>query len=142
VDRGWEGRRVAVIPMIACLRCRFCRSGRTRLCIDRLVPGADRHGCWADLVAVPERNVLPIPEGLADEVASVATDAVATALHAVRSRGAVGPGARVGIWGAGGLGLCGVDIARTLGAARTDAVDPSTEARGRAVAQRWHRVSQ
>ena len=36
VARAWEGRRVAVIPIIACLRCRFCRSGRTRLCVRSL----------------------------------------------------------------------------------------------------------
>lgn len=123
VDEALIGRRVAVIAMVACHRCDLCRSGRARLCRRREVLGADRHGCWAEFVSVPERNVLPIPDGLPDDVAAVATDAVATALHAVRTRGAVGPGARVAIWGAGGLGSCAVAIARTLGAARIDVVD-------------------
>jgi D-arabinose 1-dehydrogenase-like Zn-dependent alcohol dehydrogenase len=120
--------------MVSCGGCGLCRTGRTRLCKRREVLGADRHGCWADLVVVPVRNLLSVPDGLSDDVAAVATDAVATAFHAVRTRGAVGPGARVAIWGAGGLGLCAVAIARSLGADTVMAVDPRASARDRALA--------
>jgi D-arabinose 1-dehydrogenase-like Zn-dependent alcohol dehydrogenase len=92
--------------------------------------GAERDGAWAELIAVPARNLVPVPEGLPDELAAVATDSVATAYHAVRSRGGVGPGSRVAVWGTGGLGLSAVGIAKTLGADMVIAVDPRPEARG------------
>lgn len=52
------------------------------------VPGVDPDGCWADLVAVPVHNLIPLPGDLDPAVAAVATDAVAAAFHAVVSRGA------------------------------------------------------
>jgi D-arabinose 1-dehydrogenase-like Zn-dependent alcohol dehydrogenase len=134
VAEHWVGRRVAVVPMLSCGDCAFCNSGRTRLCRGREVLGGDRHGCWAEFVVVPEVNLLPVPDSLSDEVAAVATDAVATAFHAVRTRGGVGPGLRVAIWGAGGLGLCAVAIARSLGADSVVVVDPRKAARERALA--------
>ncbi|MCW3018131.1 MAG: putative alcohol dehydrogenase, partial [Solirubrobacterales bacterium] len=63
------------------------------------------------------------------ELAAVATDSVATAYHAVRTRGGVQPGARVAVWGTGGLGLSAVGIAKALGAERVIAVDPRAQAR-------------
>ncbi|MGE0068018.1 MAG: zinc-binding dehydrogenase [Solirubrobacterales bacterium] len=123
------GSRVAIVPLITCQECELCARGRSTICKRRLCLGADCHGCWADLVAVPVRNLVPVPDGLSDELAAVATDSVATAYHAVANRGGVGAGSRVAVWGTGGLGLSAVGIARTLGAERVIAVDPRDEAR-------------
>jgi threonine dehydrogenase-like Zn-dependent dehydrogenase len=122
-DGPAPGTRVAVVPMITCGACPNCVSGRTVTCAHRKVLGTDVHGCWADFLVVPARNLLPIPEGLGDALAAVATDAVATAYHATATRGGVGPGKAVAVWGVGGLGLCAVAIARHLGAAKVFAVD-------------------
>jgi threonine dehydrogenase-like Zn-dependent dehydrogenase len=127
------GTRVAIVPLVTCGECDRCRAGRTVTCRRRECLGAERHGCWAELVAVPVRNLVALPESVSDEVAAVATDCVATAYHAVRTRGAVGDGARVAVWGAGGLGLAAVGIARALGADAVVAVDPREEARARAL---------
>ncbi|MBS1842837.1 MAG: zinc-binding dehydrogenase [Actinobacteria bacterium] len=124
------GTRVAIIPLITCQECDRCRAGRSVICRDRLCIGADRHGCWADLAAVPVRNLVPIPDDFTDEMAAVATDSVATAFHAVSTQGGVGEGSRVVVWGTGGLGLSAVGIARSLGASTVFAVDPREEARG------------
>jgi threonine dehydrogenase-like Zn-dependent dehydrogenase len=126
------GTRVAIVPIVSCRRCSQCLSGRTVLCPKREVLGTDRHGSWSDLVVVPAINLLPIPDSLTDAQAAVATDAVATAYHAVATRGRVGPGMSVAVWGVGGLGLCAVAIARRLGAGTIIAVDPRTDARARA----------
>jgi threonine dehydrogenase-like Zn-dependent dehydrogenase len=123
------GTRVAIVPLVSCMTCDHCREGRTVLCRTSECLGAERHGCWADLIAIPVRNLIPLPDTVPDELGAVATDAVATAYHAVRTRGEVGEGSRVAVWGAGGLGLCGVGIARALGAAHVVAVDPRAEAR-------------
>jgi threonine dehydrogenase-like Zn-dependent dehydrogenase len=123
------GTRVAIIPLISCHECDHCARGRTVICRSSECLGAERHGCWADLVAVPVRNLVPIPDGLSDELAAVATDSVATAYHAVATRGAMRPGMRVAVWGTGGLGLSAVGIARALGAEQLIAVDPRAQAR-------------
>lgn len=134
VDAAWVGRRVVVLPIVTCGDCRFCRSGRSVLCSVREVLGTDRHGAWADLVMVPERNVMAIPDEVSDEIAAVCTDAVSTAFHAVRTRGGVTRGSRVAIWGAGGLGLAATGIARSLEAASIAVIDPRETARERALA--------
>lgn len=123
------GSRVAIIPLITCRECERCRAERSVICKDRLCIGADCHGCWADLVTVPARNLVPVPDELSDELAAVATDSVATAYHAVATRGGVREGSRVAVWGTGGLGLSAVGIARALGASTVIAVDPREEAR-------------
>jgi threonine dehydrogenase-like Zn-dependent dehydrogenase len=123
------GTRVAIIPLLHCGVCARCRAGRTVICVDSQCIGAERHGCWADLAVVPVENLVAVPDSLPDELAAVATDSVATAYHAVATRGGVRPGSRVAVWGTGGLGLSAVGIAKALGAAHVIAVDPRAEAR-------------
>jgi propanol-preferring alcohol dehydrogenase len=123
------GTRVGIVPLVSCGRCDRCRAGRTVICRESECLGAERHGCWADLAVVPVENLVPLPDSLSDALGAVATDSVATAFHAVRTRGQVGPGSRVAVWGTGGLGLSAVGIARTLGAASVIAVDPREQAR-------------
>jgi len=123
------GTRVAIIPLVSCHECDRCRAGRTVLCRESACLGAERHGCWADYAVVPARNLVPLPDHLSDELGAVATDSVATAYHAVATRGGVGPGKRVAVWGTGGLGLSAVGIAKALGAKTVIAVDPREQAR-------------
>ena len=130
-DGPATGTRVAIIPLITCQACDRCRAGRSVICKQRLCIGADCDGCWADLTVVPVRNLVEVPDSLSDELAAVATDSVATAYHAVATRGGVGvgEGKRVAIWGTGGLGLSGLGIAKALGASTVVGVDPREEAR-------------
>lgn len=123
------GTRVSVVPLVTCMECDRCLAGRTVLCAKRMCLGADCEGAFAEYLAVPARNCLPVPDGLSDDLAAVATDSVATAYHAVAYRGGVTEGSRVVVWGTGGLGLSAVGIARTLGASRVIAVDARAEAR-------------
>jgi threonine dehydrogenase-like Zn-dependent dehydrogenase len=128
------GTRVAIVPLVTCMECDVCLAGRTVICKQNQCLGAEREGAWADLIAVPVRNLIPLPDGLADEVGAVATDSVATAYHAVATRGGVTEGSRVSIWGAGGLGSSAISCAVALGASKIIAVDPRAEARERALA--------
>ena len=124
------GARVSVVPLVTCMTCARCLAGRTVLCAERKCLGADCEGAFAEYLAVPARNCIPVPEGLSHELAAVATDSVATAYHAVSFRGGVTAGSTVAVWGTGGLGLSAVGIAKALGAAYVFAVDPREEARG------------
>jgi len=123
------GTRVSLIPLVTCQQCDRCRAGRSVLCLQRQCLGAEREGAFADLVVLPARNLVPVPDGLSWEMAAVATDSVATAYHAVVARGGVGTGSRVAVWGTGGLGLSAVGIAKAVGAAHVVAVDPREDAR-------------
>lgn len=79
-------------------------------------PGTSMNGGFADLVAVPARLVVPMPDGVPFDQAAAATDAGLTSYHAVAIQGQVGAGTRVAIVGLGGLGSVGAQIALALGA--------------------------
>src|SRR3954468_13274158 len=95
------GTRVAIVPLVSCMSCDRCRAGRTVTCRRVQCLGAERHGCWAERIAVPVRNLVALPPTVDDALGAVATDSIATAYHAVRARGGVEAGARVAVWGAG-----------------------------------------
>jgi 2-desacetyl-2-hydroxyethyl bacteriochlorophyllide A dehydrogenase len=122
------GTRVAIAPLVTCGECDRCRRGRTVICRRQACLGAQRHGCWAQYVTVPVRNLIELPASVGDELGAVATDCVATAYHALR-RGGVSAGSRVAVWGVGGLGLAAVGIAKALGAQTVIAVDPRPRSR-------------
>jgi propanol-preferring alcohol dehydrogenase len=96
-------------------------------------------GAFAELVAVPSEGLLRIPDGVDPAHAAVATDAVATAFHALRRAGDLS-GARVAVFGAGGVGIHAVMLAGPLGAAWVAAVDTDPVARQRAAELGAHEV--
>jgi propanol-preferring alcohol dehydrogenase len=123
VEQGSEvttvkvGDRVACHFYLACHVCRFCRSGRETLCSGfRGFVGQAIDGGYAEYMAIPALNVTPIPAGVSDMDAAVATDAIATPYHACREEARVGPGDSVLIVGAGGgVGIHGVQMAKLCG---------------------------
>lgn len=73
-------------------------------------------GGYAEYLTVPALNLCPIPTELSDLEAAVATDAIATPLHACREEAKVGPGEKVLVVGAGGgVGIHAVQIAKLCG---------------------------
>ena len=60
-----EGRRVALNPLVACGTCVDCTGGREHLCRSRqILSMMPRPGALAELVRVPEANLVEVPEGL------------------------------------------------------------------------------
>ena len=117
VDHVKVGDRVACHFYLTCHACRFCRSGRETLCTSFTgFVGQAIDGGYAEYMAVPALNVTPIPPGVSDMDAAVATDAIATPYHACREEARVGPGDTVLIIGAGGgVGIHGVQMAKLCG---------------------------
>ena len=74
------GRRVSGEGHIVCARCRNCQAGRRHLCINTVGVGIDRPGAFAEYVAIPGSNVQPIPDGIADDIASI-LDPLGNAVH-------------------------------------------------------------
>jgi threonine dehydrogenase-like Zn-dependent dehydrogenase len=102
----YAGRRVVGEINCACTRCAMCRRGLSSHCTDRTVLGILNHdGAFADLIAVPQRNLHLVPDDLPDDVA-VFTEPVAAAFQ-IPAQVAVGRGDRVVVLGDGRLGnLC------------------------------------
>ena len=111
------GARVVCHFYLTCGACRFCRSGHETLCTAfRGYVGQASDGGYAEYMAVPARNVTPIPSGVSDLDAAIASDAIATPYHACREEARVGPGDTVLIVGAGGgVGIHGVQVAKLCG---------------------------
>ena len=65
------GDRVTSEGHIVCHRCRYCRSGRYHLCPQTLGTGIQRDGAFAEYIAVPEFNVLRVPDYISDNSAAI-----------------------------------------------------------------------
>jgi len=110
------GRRYAVFGPVGCGNCAYCRAGGDNLCTESRWMGIARDGGYAEYVTVPAQALVPVPEGVSDAVAAVATDAVLTSIpcpgHCRTTPAERGSGHhRVG-----GLGLNAVQLASALGA--------------------------
>lgn len=114
---GWApGTRVTAAIDVTCGRCRHCLSGQTQRCRTMTRIGFERDGGHADYVAVPAANLVALDAQIPYEAAAILPDAVACMYHSLVHQGGVGVGQRVVILGVGGLGIHGVQIARSAGA--------------------------
>ncbi len=111
-----DGTGVAVHPFVPCGGCAQCRLGRFQLCRDAAATmfGVFTDGGMADEIVVPESCVIALPAGLGCADASI-VEPLAVSLHAC-NRARVEPGMRVGVIGAGTIGLLTGATARHLGA--------------------------
>jgi threonine dehydrogenase-like Zn-dependent dehydrogenase len=102
----FAGQRVVGEINCACWNCDTCRRGDSTHCPNRTVLGILNHdGAFADLIAVPERNLHAVPDSLPTEIA-VFTEPVAAAFQ-IPAQVAIATADRVAVLGDGRLGnLC------------------------------------
>lgn len=111
------GTPVLVPYLIPCRRCALCRTGRDNLCPNAQRFGGNRPGGYAELVAAPVEDLVPLPPNLSYEEAAATQLAFGTAWHMLITRGALRPGETVLINAAGsGIGSAAVQIAKLAGA--------------------------
>lgn len=105
VRRVAPGDRVTVIPFAPCGACGPCGAGEPpHRCLAPAMLGLDRDGAFAQAVVVPERCVLPVPDGL-DDVRAAFVEPVAAALAVTRA--GLRPGQRGVVLGTGRIcALC------------------------------------
>jgi L-iditol 2-dehydrogenase len=120
VDGLEKGQRVALCPIIACGRCFYCLRGLRNRCLKRVTLGYEENGGLAQYLLVPASivslgHVLPVPEGLPSEVATL-TEPLACVLNSLEAC-RLQPGGSLLLLGAGPMGLLHLLLARTLGAA-------------------------
>jgi threonine dehydrogenase-like Zn-dependent dehydrogenase len=113
VGRTDDGTRVAVNPLTSCGDCDSCRRGLTNLCRQRQLLGVHRPGGFAERVAVPEHQVVALPEALGWESAAL-IEPLANAVHAWGLVVSQRP-RNVGVIGAGPIGLVCALVAADAG---------------------------
>jgi NADPH:quinone reductase-like Zn-dependent oxidoreductase len=111
------GTRVMLQPGISCGVCPACLEGRDNLCPSYDVLGYMSDGGYAELVAIPIVNLIPIPDNI-DYVAAAAFPLTfLTAWHMLMTRGRLRRGDIVLVLAGGsGVGQAAIQIAREHGA--------------------------
>ena len=116
VTRFDPGDRVAVSAGVSCGDCEFCRDGEASLCVSYRIIGEHLPGVHAEMAAVPEANLVPVPAGVDWTVAGSASLVFQTAWRMLHTRASVTAGERVLVLGAsGGVGHAAVQIANHAG---------------------------
>ncbi|MFC5584299.1 L-threonine 3-dehydrogenase [Nitratireductor kimnyeongensis] len=114
------GQRVSGEGHIVCGHCRNCRAGRGHLCHNTLGVGVHRAGAFAEFIALPQHNVVPIPDNIPDEIAAI-FDPLGNAVHTALSFDLVGED--VLVTGAGPIGIMGALVAQAVGARKVVITD-------------------
>lgn len=122
VERLKPGDRVALHYNISCGECPHCLIGNDQFCEKVLMLGHYTNGGYAEYIAVPARNAIPLPDEIPFEQGATLMCASATAFHALH-KSRLKAGERVAIFGAGGLGQSAIQLAKAFGALQVYAVD-------------------
>ncbi len=126
VRRVKPGDRVAIEPAMSCGHCDQCLAGRQHTCRQLRFLGCPGQaaGCLSEYLVMPEDCCFPIPQGMSLEQACLA-EPLSIGVYAMKLSGTV-KGARIGILGAGPIGLSVMLAARNQGIERihmTDRID-------------------
>jgi threonine dehydrogenase-like Zn-dependent dehydrogenase len=79
-----DGDRVTINPLVTCGTCPACQAGRENLCPERqIISMPPREGAFAQWVAMPEVNLVTVPDGVSLEKASLA-EPLAVSWHAAK----------------------------------------------------------
>lgn len=112
-----SGQRVMLQPGTSCGRCAACLSGEDFACRRYQVLGHGRAGGYAEFVAVPLANLIPIPDSISFEHAAAFPLVFLTAWRMLVVRARVKVGEDVLVWAAGsGVGMAAIQIAKLMGA--------------------------
>lgn len=110
------GQRVTTETYFStCGQCRYCRTGRANLCLNRRSIGSAVNGGFTNYVVVPFRNVHPLPDSV-DYRAGALTEPLACVVHAVLTTPTVSPGDVAVIAGPGAIGLLTLQVVKAAGA--------------------------
>ncbi|MEM9105364.1 MAG: alcohol dehydrogenase catalytic domain-containing protein [Pseudomonadota bacterium] len=123
MDGDLAGQRVTINPLVHCVSCPACSSGRQNICPDRqIISMPPREGAFAQQVAIPRSNVVAVPDDVSLEAASL-TEPIACGWHATRlaGRASAVPLADASVLVLGG-GAIGVGAALSLRAAGVERV--------------------
>ncbi len=125
----WLNKKVIVPAVLPCGDCELCKSGRSNICRNQLMPGNDFHGGFASHIVVPAKYLCPVPDEVLKKYPlrhlAVIADAVSTPYQVVK-KSELMPGDLAIVIGVGGVGIYGAQIAKIFGA-KVIALDVSDE---------------
>ncbi|HHU12380.1 MAG TPA: L-threonine 3-dehydrogenase [Clostridiaceae bacterium] len=107
------GERVSGEGHLVCGICRNCRAGKRHLCKDTRGVGVNRSGAFAEYLALPRENVVPIMDGIDDDLVAI-FDPLGNAVHTALKFDMLAED--VLITGAGPIGIMAAAVARFAGA--------------------------
>jgi D-arabinose 1-dehydrogenase-like Zn-dependent alcohol dehydrogenase len=116
------GQRVCLHYMVTCGSCVWCSKGNEQFCETGAMIGKSRDGGYAEFITIPARSVFELPDEIPFEHGAIMMCSSATSLHAL-NKARMKPGESVAIFGAGGLGISAIQLAKILGAREVFAVD-------------------
>ncbi|HEX5385167.1 MAG TPA: L-threonine 3-dehydrogenase [Gemmatimonadales bacterium] len=128
VELGAEARAAGLLATgdlvtaeghIVCGHCLQCRTGHAHLCQRTQIIGVDRDGAFAEYIAMPASNVIPL-DGIPTEIGAI-MDPLGNAFHTVLETAVAG--ATVLVLGCGPIGCFAVGVARAAGASLVVASD-------------------
>ncbi len=137
VGFGGAVRRVTVNPLVTCGKCEACIAGRDNLCSSRqIISMPPREGAFAELLAMPEGNLVNVPDSVALESAALC-EPLACGWHAVRlARTTLGGDlaqVRCLVLGGGAIGLGAALAFRAQGGRQVTIVEPNSSRRNRII---------
>ncbi|MHB0711635.1 zinc-binding dehydrogenase [Roseomonas mucosa] len=115
---GWKaGDRVAPYGALTCGHCRACREGRDNLCENvGGVMGFHLDGFAQELVNIPARLLIRVPENVTTNDAACATITFSTVEHMLFDNAKLEPGETILIQAAGsGIGTVAIKEAKAIG---------------------------
>lgn len=124
------GGQVTFDSTVYCGQCYFCRRGEINLCDNRQVLGVScadyrKDGAMAELIAVPQHIVYPLPAGVSFAQAAM-VEPLAIALHAA-GRARIHLNDTAVVVGSGMIGLLLIQLLKAAGCGRVIAVDLQDE---------------
>lgn len=127
-----QGRRVTINPLVACGRCGYCRSGRENLCQSRqIISMPPREGAFAQFVAMPDSNLVTVPDDVPLATAALA-EPLAVSWHAARlGLAALHPAMdrRALVIGGGAIGLAAALCLTAMGVEDVTLIEPNAARR-------------
>lgn len=119
-NKSLIGKHVGIFPLIPCRSCSQCKDKHYEMCANYDYIGSRRDGGFAEYVAVPVWNLIPLDENIPFTSAAM-LEPLAVALHAIKNA-EIHSGLSVGIIGTGMIGICAAQWAKSLGAAHVDVI--------------------
>ena len=116
------GDRVCLHYLLTCGDCYYCSLGSEQFCSSGRMIGKHCDGGYAEYIAVPARSAVRLPDEIPFEHGAVLMCSSSTSFHALQKT-RLAAGETVAIFGAGGLGMSAIQLARALGALDVYAVD-------------------
>jgi threonine 3-dehydrogenase len=116
------GQLVSGEGHVVCGRCRNCLAGRRHLCAHTSGVGVNRHGAFAERIALPVTNIWQHTPGIDTEIAAI-FDPLGNAVHTALAFPVLGED--VLVTGAGPIGIMAAAVAAHAGARFTVISDPN-----------------